>query len=1741
MNDFQILLSAVIDQAKAQTKLNSQIAKLKTEAIKLGVQVDDKTAKQAILKLSKEQDSFYKKNLSAIDYETKKRQEQAKIYSNQIKAQMQERISAENKIQAELKQTAKDQQSALNLKSGKNQLNNNISTYLKENSKLSDDLKNKLLGIQSAIKSADKTKLGNLKNSFKEITTEAKMLGQSGQSVLGKFKQDLGAFTTFLSAGTLIMSFVHSVKEGVDFVGKLDAALTNINYTMDVSKSDLENIAKSSIQMAKDLKTSANNILEAVTIYANANETAESILSKAQPTIMLSNVTGMSSSETADILQGTMEQFDLTEESLMHISDVFETVSQSMNVDFSKGIKEIAEGIQASGSVADDAGISLENYTALLGNLIAKTRQTGSELGRSLRTMMVRTTQASLSAVAGGEVSEDDISKAETALRSVGVEVRDAVDSFRDFDDIMYDLYTKIDDISQVDLSAIAYQVAGTRQTSQFRMMIKSYGDYLDLAEKANDAEGTTLVNQTKYADSLKGSYSELTASTQMMWNKTINSDVIKFFVELSTKTVDLTNAVGGLVPIIGTLGASFILMKTGILPTLIDQIGMLMIAQTGYTASTVSAAYAQVGLSGAIKATGTAMKSFLLTNPVGWAILATTAIGGLAKLYDILNVSLEEQKEISSQLSTEYDEIQSKLSDINSELETTSTRIDELNGKDSLTIVEQQELDTLIEANNQLESQNRLLEEQARIKNEDLSKSVAKEFQKDMLNNTTEKTYWTGDTTQYAARGNVVTAKEYINTSEEDYAKNMIALMDEYNAKKERGITLTEEEQSQYDKMRKDLVDIGIKYNDYADRYKIDDDTSQSWRDFAKLIDKTLNPAEYETNLFDSIYNSESFAKAKSELESLALAGTLDESVIQRTTEYQKLMSATGLSASELVSHIKAITIETEKASDAADKLSSVLDTQKESIDAFQASMKTIQSALSSDLDSSALVDLMQEFSSFDWEAYGVTGAEGVGNIESALKELARQQYEALDPTLKTNEAFKRMYQDTLLASQGIVQLTDDISKKEQTDKEFYQAVIDNLDDSIKQQAYKYQIDFDNYKSLIEAKQALDEEYARQQQALVNAQMNFQNAMYSGDVEKIKQIGLEYAKVQKSFNDYFGLTTDFSASVTSTNDTYKKDPKVELPEKYVSDRADLEHRHAMGLSDEAYYTELKGLETDYLKGHKEYQSEIWSIDEAIYDHNQDLADKKKKDDEKALEDAKKANEEAIKSQFDTTNNIVSAYEKGISSINKLAGSYDDGSSQQMQAYSSGISKAADEIKFLNKEITKLNDMKNAGAFKDSMDLYDEHLQTLEDALYDAKTAITDFQESISKSIDSSLSDTLDNIEKSYEEQTKAIENQQKAYKDIIDSEKELIDLKEKQRDYEKDIAKQTKDISKLESRKVDLEKAASQGDREAINELNKVNEDLAKKKDDLTEDQHDHEVDLQKDALDKALDDSDKLYEQKLTNEENIHNKKVDDINALYQREMELISQASEYTKEQFTTALNSINTDLASLGVNIDPNTTQNILGAQSVIAKPTTGGTTNQATTSNPTTTDTSNDVAIRALLSSGTSPTGDSALNKYVKANYGSYLTFDEMAKLAKLLKMSGIDSAKDVSGNPSNRWKILEKLKKSGFASGDGTIALDNNMIKQAGENRIIFGRVGEGMFSPEKIKAIQELTKAMPLMKDLVKLSNPDLTKVITNNTSSPIINFNLTGGTITQEAMPQFNKWKREIVSDIVNEINKR
>ena len=389
-------------------------------------------------------------------------------YSNlQSATTVDQRIAAEREYQRVLKTTqneltiAKVDASEYVSVLQQVKLSNKIQAWLKNNTAATKEARMQMQAYFDMLQGGRVTKADFQTASigYDAVNAQMRQMGKLGSSFADAVKAGVSKFSSWIGASTIVMRTLGEIRKGIQTIVELDAALTNINYTMDVSSQQLRNIGNSSFEMAKNLKASTSNVLSALTLYANANETADSILEKTKTAVMLSNVSGISASDTADMLQGVSEQFEIeqTVDGLNHISDVIQNVSQNLAYDFTKGIGAINEAVSNSGSVAHMAGLSLEEYSAMVGKTIEVTRQAGSTVGNAYKTIFSRITKAS----AAEGTSEEDISKAEESLRAVNIEVRKSATEFRDVTDILSDLGEVWDELNTVQQSKISFDLAG--------------------------------------------------------------------------------------------------------------------------------------------------------------------------------------------------------------------------------------------------------------------------------------------------------------------------------------------------------------------------------------------------------------------------------------------------------------------------------------------------------------------------------------------------------------------------------------------------------------------------------------------------------------------------------------------------------------------------------------------------------------------------------------------------------------------------------------------------------------------------------------------------------------------------------------------------------------------------------------------------------------------------------------------------------------------------------------------------------------------------------------------------------------------------------------------------------------------------------------------------------------------------------------------------------------------------------
>ena len=437
-------------------------------------------------------------------------------------------------------------------------------------------LQNRKITIQA---NANGNGLNNMNNSLQQIQNNANNVSASLK----------GIATTKLKVDAL--NFLKNQTENaVRSVTDLNKAMTLVNMTMsNMSGSSLYSLKQQSLSMAKDLSAATKTVTDAVTIYANENESVSSMLNKAQPTVLLSAASGMSSSSSADAIQGILNQFNLSEDQAMHVADTVEKLSSEIALDFSKGCDTISQSIATSGSVVNEAGMSFEKYAALVSTTAEKTRQSGSVIGNAFKTIFSRISRSK-----DGLTTDAEMSDAEAALKSVGVSVRGADGDLRDISDTLDNLNEVWGTLNHSQRSYVAEMAAGVRQKNIFEAAMDSYNKALQLEQDALNSDGTAMKINEKRADSINGKMEKLSATMTQLYSDAMPEEAIEGMIDFATavaKVVDNFGLFQGALSSLGVVGGAKIISTiasnwTGLLSAITSPLGIGTIAVGGAVAA---------------------------------------------------------------------------------------------------------------------------------------------------------------------------------------------------------------------------------------------------------------------------------------------------------------------------------------------------------------------------------------------------------------------------------------------------------------------------------------------------------------------------------------------------------------------------------------------------------------------------------------------------------------------------------------------------------------------------------------------------------------------------------------------------------------------------------------------------------------------------------------------------------------------------------------------------------------------------------------------------------------------------------------------------------------------------------------------------------------------------------------------------------------------------------------------------
>lgn len=389
--------------------------------------------------------------------------------------------------------------------------------------------------LQSALGSA-----GNMENEMEQVSDQFDRLAAQKRDI-DSLRQSL---LNFFGIQNAIQLFKRAVREAYESVTELDKAMTQTAVVTDFSVGDMWEQLPEYTKMANDLGTTTLGAYETATLFYQQGLKTNEVMEVSTETMKMARIAGMDYVDATNMMTAALRGFnmEINEASATKVNDVYSELAKITASD----TQEISTAMTKTASIAHNANMEFETTAAFLSQIIETTRESAETAGTAMKTIVARFTELKknpneLVEVDGEQV---DANKIETALRSVGVALRDSNGEFRKLDDVFLDLAKRWDSLTVNQQRYVATMAAGSRQQSRFIAMMSNYDRTIELVNAAYNSAGSSQEQFEKTTESLESKINRLHNAWQEFTMNLSNSAIIKGAVDLLTGFLNIINKI---------------------------------------------------------------------------------------------------------------------------------------------------------------------------------------------------------------------------------------------------------------------------------------------------------------------------------------------------------------------------------------------------------------------------------------------------------------------------------------------------------------------------------------------------------------------------------------------------------------------------------------------------------------------------------------------------------------------------------------------------------------------------------------------------------------------------------------------------------------------------------------------------------------------------------------------------------------------------------------------------------------------------------------------------------------------------------------------------------------------------------------------------------------------------------------------------------------------------------------------
>ena len=311
----------------------------------------------------------------------------------------------------------------------------------------------------------------DLGSSAKDINALSQPLGRiTGQA--DEFTKSIEASNArvlaFGASVGIINGLVQSFKGLVNVTIEVEANLAKINSILNTNAAGLDSLKGSIFQIAKETGQSFDVVSNAALELSRQGLGAEDVVKRLNDSLILSRLSGLSAADAVSGLTAAVNSFS---KAGLSTGDVLNKISNAANK-FAVSERDLIEGFKRSASVAEQAGVSIDELGGIITAVQQRTARGGAVIGNSFKTIFTRIGRA------------DNLE----LLRSVGVEVSDLEGNIKPATQLIQGLAKQLENLSDIEVRSITEKIGGGFQIAPLLASLADYSDANGVAIRATEA-----------------------------------------------------------------------------------------------------------------------------------------------------------------------------------------------------------------------------------------------------------------------------------------------------------------------------------------------------------------------------------------------------------------------------------------------------------------------------------------------------------------------------------------------------------------------------------------------------------------------------------------------------------------------------------------------------------------------------------------------------------------------------------------------------------------------------------------------------------------------------------------------------------------------------------------------------------------------------------------------------------------------------------------------------------------------------------------------------------------------------------------------------------------------------------------------------------------------------------------------------------------------------------------------------